>query len=172
MKAGVSSRPAEPPRIAVQPRSVFAKAEIAPAAENQSRGMPTASVESTLETAACLWEAVLTLRDHPSSDPDAVALALAIRQTCNAVGTADLRLTVVGWTSAVEAAWGVVADSYELCFDWDFVPGWIVDHIDWSDPFHPTIKPEPVPQYPDRAATDEAVAAQPPAWRPSADEGN
>lgn len=172
MKTGVSSRPAEPSRIAVQPRSVFAQAEIAPAAETQRRVMPTASVESTLETAACLWEAVLTLRDHPSSNPDAVALALAISETCNAVGTAGLRLTVVGWTGAVEAAWSAVADSHDLCFDWDFVPDWIVDHIDWSDPAHPTIKPEPVPQYPDRAATDEAVAAQPPAWRPSADERN
>ena len=168
MKTGVSSRPAEPSRIAVRPRSVCAKAEIAPAAENRSRAM----LMDSLETAACLWEAVLTLRDHPSSDPDAIALALAIRQTCNAVGTADLRLTVVGWASAVEAAWSVVANSYDLCFDWDFVPDWIVDHIDWSDPFHPTIKPEPVPQDPGRAAADEPVAAQSPAWRPSANERN
>lgn len=82
--------------------------------------------------------------------------------------TYDLRSTVVGWTSGVEA----VADSYDLCFYWDFVPDWIVDHIDWSDPARPTIKPERDPQDPDRAATGAAVAAQPPAWRQSADEGN
>src|SRR3546814_8911894 len=51
----------------------------------------SSDLEAVLETAACLWEAVLTLRDHPATDPDAIALALAIRETCNAVGTADLR---------------------------------------------------------------------------------
>lgn len=95
-----------------------------------------------LETAACLWEAVLTLRDHPVADLDAIALAIAIRETCNAIGTADLRLTVVGWSSAVEAAWNKVADDYVLSFDWDFVPSWIVRHIDWSDPGYPVIRPK------------------------------
>ena len=166
MKTGVSSRPAEPSRIAVRPRSVCAKAEIAPAAENRSRAM----LMDSLETAACLWEAVLTLRDHPSSDPDAIALALAIRQTCNAVGTADLRLTVVGWASAVEAAWSVVANSYDLCFDWDFVPGWIIDHIDWSDPAHPTIRPESLRQDPESAANGGPVATRPTSVQPPSDE--
>ena len=172
MKTGVYSWPAEPSPIAVPWPSDLEKVEITPAAQNQDGAMQAATLESALETAACLWEAVLTLRDHPATDPDAIALALAIRETCNAVGTADVRLTVVSWASAVEAAWSAVADSYDLCFDWDFVPDWIVDHIDWSDPFHPTIKPEPVPQDPGRAAADEPVAAQPPAWRPSADERN
>lgn len=168
MKTGVSYRPAKPSRVAVHPRTISANAEITPAAENQSRTITTES----LETAACLWEAVLTLRDHPSSGPEAIARALAIRETCNAVGTADLRLRVVGWTSAVEAAWSAAADSYDLCFDWDFVPDWIVDHIDWSDPARPTIKPEPMPQGPDRVAPEEFVAAQRTTCRTSADEGN
>jgi len=172
MKAGVSFRPAEPSRIAIHPGSIFAKAEIAPAAENPNRTMPTDSLESALETAACLWEAVLTLRDHPATDPDAIALALAIRETCNAVGTADLRLTVVGWTGAVETAWSAVADGYDLCFDWDFVPGWIIEHIDWSDPAHPTIRPEPLRQHTDSAANAGPVAALPLSLRPPADEGN
>lgn len=127
---------------------------------------------SALETAACLWEAVLTLRDRPATDPDAIALALAIRETCNAVGTADLRLTVVGWTSAVEAAWSAVADSYDLCFDWDYVPSWIIDLIDWSDPAHPTIMPEPLPQDSDPAATNEPVSALPPSLRSPVAEEN
>lgn len=125
--------------------------------------MQTDDLESNLETAACLWEAVLTLRDHPATVPDAIALALAIRETCTAIGTADLRLRVVGWTRAVDAAWSAVADRYEGCFDWEFVPDWIADNIDWSDPSHPTIRPEAVavvcdkePQ-PDPAADEHDV---------------
>lgn len=172
MKTGVYSWPAEPSPIAVPWPSDLEKVEITPAAQNQDGAMQAATLESALETAACLWEAVLTLRDHPATDPDAIALALAIRETCNAVGTADLRLTVVGWTSAVEAAWSAIADGYDLCFDWDFVPGWIIDHIDWSDPAHPTIRPEPLRQHTDPAANAGPVAALPPGSRAPAAEEN
>src|SRR3546814_20522066 len=82
------------------------------------------------------WGAVLALRSRPITDPDAIGLALAIGKTFDALGTAALRLTVVGWTDAVEASWREVENDYPLCFDWDFVPAWIIDHIDWSDPFH------------------------------------
>ncbi|PZU06038.1 hypothetical protein [Sphingomonas sp.] len=99
----------------------------------------TAYGEASLETAACLWEAVLDLRDNPRSDPDSIGLALMIRKACDALGTASLRLMVVRWTQAVEAAWRDVEDDYALCFDWDFVPGWIIDHVDWSSPMMPAI---------------------------------
>jgi hypothetical protein len=95
--------------------------------------------EASLETAACLWEAVLGFRDHPRTDPDAIGLALMIRKACDAQGTASLRMTVIGWTGAVEIAWRAVEDDYPLCFDWDFVPDWIIDHIDWSDPMAPAV---------------------------------
>src|SRR3546814_776857 len=150
----------------------FEKVEIAPAAQSRNGALQTDPHESVLETAACLWEAVLTLRDHPATDPDAIALALAIRETCNAVGTADLRLTVVSWTGAVEVSWSAVADSYDLCFDWDFVPGWIIDHIDWSDPVHPTIRLESLRQHIDPAANGGSVATLPTSVQPPADEEN
>jgi len=171
MKTGIYQQPAQPLAIAVPSHHDCERVEIAPAAGTQNGGMRTDALESALETAACIWEAVLTLRDHPATDPDAIALALAIRDTCNAVGTADLRLTAVGWTGAVEAAWSAVADGYDLCFDWDFVPGWIIDYIDWSDPAHPTIRPEPLRQHSDQAANAGPLTALPPSlWRP-ADEG-
>ncbi|AJA07260.1 hypothetical protein PX699_24580 [Sphingobium sp. H39-3-25] len=95
--------------------------------------------ETSLVIAACLWEAVLALRARPITDPDAIGLALAIDKTFDALGSAALRLTVVGWTDIVEAAWRGGENDYPLCFDWDFVPAWIIDHIDWSDPFHPAV---------------------------------
>lgn len=92
-----------------------------------------------LETAACLWEAVLHLRDMTVTDPDTIARAMAIRKSCDELGTATLRLIVVGWTSAVEAAWRKADDTDLSSFDWDFVPQWICDTIDWSDPRNPIV---------------------------------
>jgi len=93
-----------------------------------------------LETAACLWEAVLSLRDNPITDPADLERALLIRGSFKAVGTAALRLTVIGWTGALDAAWAEAADDYPMSFDWDFVPDWIIRHVDWSDPFCPVIR--------------------------------
>ncbi|MGI9376029.1 MAG: hypothetical protein ACR2PC_08050 [Tsuneonella suprasediminis] len=170
MKTGVYQRLAQPPAIGGPSRHDFEKAQTASAAGNQNSPMKTDISECALETAACLWEAVLTLRDHPATDPDAIALSLAIRETCNAVGAADLRLTVVGWTSAIEADWGAVADRYDLCFDWDFVPGWIIDHIDWSDPAHPTIKPETLREDSDPPESAGSFGVLPLGSQPHADE--
>lgn len=93
------------------------------------------------ETAACLWEAVLGLRDHPATDPDALDRALQIRACFDALGTATMRMTVIGWTDAVDAAWMEVADDYAMSFDWDFVPDWILTSIDWIDPQSPAVRP-------------------------------
>jgi hypothetical protein len=95
---------------------------------------------SHLEAAACLWEAVLELRDRPDAEPHAIERALAIRKTFDVLGTSGLRLMVVGWTDAVDAAWYKAQESSPFSFDWDFVPQWIVDTIDWSDPRHPDIR--------------------------------
>ncbi|MDE0945860.1 MAG: hypothetical protein OSA39_03295 [Sphingobium sp.] len=95
---------------------------------------------SHLETAACLWEAVLELRDRPETTPDASSLALALRKCVDTLGTAALRLIVVGWVDAVESAWRTIEGEYPLSFDWDFVPRWIADMIDWSDPRRPVIR--------------------------------
>lgn len=95
---------------------------------------------SHLEAAACLWEAVLALRDRPESDPRALERALAIRRSFDALGAAALRLIVVGWTDAVDAAWYKEQESRPFSFDWGFVPQWLSEMIDWSDPRQPVIR--------------------------------
>lgn len=98
---------------------------------------------SHLETAACLWEAILELRDRPATDSDAIARALAMRKSFDALGTSALRYVVVNWVDALEAAWAASECDYPLSFDWDFVPRWIVETIDWSDPRNPAIRETP-----------------------------
>jgi len=74
-----------------------------------------------------------------------------IRAARKEMGSSHLRLTVLGWTDLVDAAW-INADGcedmgrggqYDGSFDWDFVPGWIVANIDWSDPHNPAYRPSP-----------------------------
>ncbi|WP_380926257.1 ATP-binding protein [Sphingomonas leidyi] len=79
----------------------------------------------------------MDLRDNPASLPGDIERALQIRAAFEAIGAAAIRSTVIGWTDIVDADWSSIADDYLGCFDWDFVPDWIIRHVDWSDPFHP-----------------------------------
>ncbi len=116
---------------------------------------PLAYRAASLETAACLWEAVLEMEaiGAPGAmvcpDVEAEKRGAMIRATREALGSAQLRLTVIGWTDLVDAAW-IEADGcddmgrggqYGGPFDWEFVPGWIVANIDWNDPYRPTYTP-------------------------------
>lgn len=98
---------------------------------------------SHLEAATCLWEAVIELRDRPAADPDAIARALAIRTSFDLIGTSAMRIIVVGWIDAVDAAWYRIQESCPFCFEWSFVKQWVVDTIDWSDPDNPAIRLDP-----------------------------
>lgn len=103
-----------------------------------------------LETAACLWEAVMEMERCGAGlygcTEEQNMRGAAIRATREAIGSSHLRLTVIGWTDAVDAAWQAVDDptgnnpgQYDESFDWDFVPGWIIANVDWSDPQGPRI---------------------------------
>ncbi|MFT4055133.1 MAG: hypothetical protein QM681_11560 [Novosphingobium sp.] len=96
-------------------------------------------MRAQFETAACLWEAVLEFRDSPVPDAEGLERACAIRRACAVLGTAALRLLVVGWVDPLEAAWRSREGDFPLAFDWDFVPRWIAERIDWSDPSNPSI---------------------------------
>jgi len=96
---------------------------------------------AALETAASIWEAVLDM-ERVEIAGELAPSAKAIRATREAIGAAALRMTAIGWTDAVEAAWkdadtdgGKFPDGgqYGRSFDWEFIPDWIVANIDWSD---------------------------------------
>lgn len=117
--------------------------------------------EHALETAACLWEAVLGFREQRSSDTAIAERAQAIDASFDTIGTSALRLIVIGWTQAVDMAWRAIADDYPLSFDWDFVPDWIIANIDWSDPANPhrIAQHEPHRQYEDEAGNPTIIVA-------------
>lgn len=116
---------------------------------------PATYTAASLETAACLWEAVLEMESVdlarlPKSRANYTAVASrasAIKAARARIGTVGLRLTVIGWTNAVDAAWKATDDpkgtgyggEYPDAFDWDFVPHWIAANIDW-DTEYPSVK--------------------------------
>jgi hypothetical protein len=84
---------------------------------------------TSLETAACLWEAVLEILNGGAGHKGLRAQAQRIREN---MGTSGLRLAVLRWTELVDADWAKVKDEYDQPFDWEFVPEWIAQNIDWS----------------------------------------
>ena len=118
---------------------------------------PLAYRAASLETAACLWEAVLEMestadvRDgRPIGFPEA-GRARDIKATREAIGTSALRRIVIGWTDAADAAWRIAdtdngrspaGGEYGEAFDWEFIPAWIVQNVDWSEPtWGPSLRP-------------------------------
>jgi hypothetical protein len=53
-------------------------------------------------------------------------------------------MAVLDWAPDVHAAWEALTDEErddQGPFDWEFVPAWITERTDWSDPqYLPTLK--------------------------------
>lgn len=84
---------------------------------------------TSLETAACLWEAVLEILNGGAGQKGLRAQAQRIRES---MGTAELRSTVLRWVDLIDAEWAKVGDEFSGPYDWEFVPDWIARNIDWS----------------------------------------
>ena len=96
-----------------------------------------------LEIAACLWEAVLTLRDRPAADPDALDRALAIRRAFDRLGAQTLRPVILSWTATVERALQQLDDDCPFGLDWAYIGRWLAESVDWSHPHHPVLCSHP-----------------------------
>lgn len=84
---------------------------------------------SSLETAMCVWEAVLEIMNGGAGHKGLRVQAQRIRQN---MGTSALRLAVMEWVELIDAAWERDKASYSDPFDWGYVPEWLARHIDWS----------------------------------------
>lgn len=101
-----------------------------------------------LETAACVWEAVLDMEQERAEGGDEGRIGRAIAAAREAMGSSHLRLTCLGWVDAIDAAWRVAdvdednprGGAYPRSFDWEFVPEWIATNVDWSDPSGPKVR--------------------------------
>jgi hypothetical protein len=73
-----------------------------------------------MEAAACLWEAVLEVKDQAD-----------VHAAFEGIGTAALRGEVIEFAAEVHTAWATAVenDGYDDPFDWDFVPQWISDNL-------------------------------------------
>ncbi|BAK66611.1 hypothetical protein SLG_19360 [Sphingobium sp. SYK-6] len=105
-----------------------------------------------LEIAACLWETVLTFRDRPATDPDALARAFVIRRVFDSLGTQALRPIVLSWTAAVERAWQDIDDDCPFGLDWSFIGRWLAESVDWSHPHHPILRSDAAGQHAEHAS--------------------
>lgn len=87
-----------------------------------------------LDAAACLWESTRHLLEdiHKSqADPTSLPLMPWQQQLLNhvdAFGSMELRAMVVAWSEEVHRDWERAFNSGEFdgCFDWEFVPEWLV----------------------------------------------
>lgn len=97
---------------------------------------------ASLETAACLWEAVLELL-HEVPAGETAQLVEAARER---IGTGHLRLTVIGWTDAADEDWAKVkTDLWDKPFDWEWIPEWLANNADWSSHLPVLRSPRVVP---------------------------
>jgi hypothetical protein len=97
--------------------------------------------EFRLETAACLWEEIISLHMRGSLkdpdgtlqtcvNPDAPPVARAVTEWLEGSGYGEVRLTVLGWVDECDAAWKAEdRDDYSGSFDWDFVPAWLDGYL-------------------------------------------
>ena len=105
----------------------------------------------SLETAACLWEAVLTREELATRPPKPGVIddmAKEIAAAREALGSAGLRLTVIGWTDAVDHDWRIAdtaggrvpqGGEYGGAFDWEFIPDWLALNVEWGGENGPTL---------------------------------
>jgi hypothetical protein len=77
-----------------------------------------------LEAAACMWEHVLQRMRRPNK------VSNHWEDYATAHGMAALRATVIAHAPILEEEYQkAVENGYDKCFDWDYVPKYMEDHV-------------------------------------------
>lgn len=85
---------------------------------------------ASLETAACLWEAVLDILNGGAGHKGLRARVDRVREN---MGTSGLRLAVLEWVDAADADWATVKEEcWDQPFDWEWIPQWIANNVEWT----------------------------------------
>lgn len=84
---------------------------------------PAMFTEGNVETAMCLWEAALELRNRPYNDPGHILVERFIEP----IGTAQARLEVINWVPECEAEWNAacVTGTELVPYDWEHCPAFL-----------------------------------------------
>lgn len=94
-------------------------------ADLDARHCATAEVSrhDEAEAAMCIWEAILSTKD---SDPQ-------IAHHFFHLGTGEIRHFALSLAKPCHLAWlKDAANGFDDSLDWDFVPAWLTDNVDWT----------------------------------------
>ena len=98
-------------------------------------------LEFTIETAACLWEAAVSLRDRASYTDLSMlggkdrAFLTAVGDRFKDHGTAEMRMIVIGFAQTCANAFVIATDDAVLwsnAYDWHWCPAFLADAVDWT----------------------------------------
>ena len=81
-----------------------------------------------MEAGACLWEAMMDWKTAGLSDD--------ITHWWEANGAGAVRMTIIGFAEECHEAWVLAhrdVDAYDYGFDWEFVPWFLAECLDWSE---------------------------------------
>jgi len=88
-----------------------------------------------LLTSMCVWEAILEMKETDNQ----------VKACFENIGTNAVRWYAAQWCEKVDAAWdALTAEQQEASvpFDWEFVPEWLAENVDWSNPHLPSLRLE------------------------------
>jgi hypothetical protein len=86
--------------------------------------------DDLVDSAMCLWEAMLDLKSGDTFEE--------ITQAFAQNGFASMRNFARSWAEQCHLDWQ--AADFDDCFDWEWCPLWLREGIDWSEPHRPTMK--------------------------------